>query len=134
MIGPYDKMVLDILFVKLDKPPHLIQIPRLPDNVVPIVKDKKTIQCTFPSDDKASLERQQVWVLPNFAMTDYASQGKTRPHNVVHLNSCTSHQSYYTCHEVQVQMAPSLCKVLNQELLQEAVLFIYIRNLESRRY
>ena len=97
MIGPYDKMVLDTLFVKLDKPPRLIQIHGLPDNVVPIVKDKKTIQCIFPSDDKASLERQQVWVLPNFAMTDYASQGKTRPHNVVHLNSCTSHQSYYTC-------------------------------------
>ena len=97
MIGPHDKMVLDTLFVELDKPPRLIRIPGLPDNVVPIVKDKKTIQCTFPSDDKASVERQQVWVLPNFAMTDYASQGKTRPHNVVHLNSCTSHQSYYTC-------------------------------------
>jgi hypothetical protein len=97
LIGPHDKIVLDTLFVELDKPPRLIQIPGLPDNVVPIVRDKRTIQCTFPSDDKVSVERQQVWVLPNFAMTDYASQGKTRPKNVVHLNSCTSHQSYYTC-------------------------------------
>ena len=97
VVGPHGKLVLDTLFVELDKPPSLVQIPGLPDNVVPIVKDKKTIQCTFPSDDKVSLERQQVWVLPNFAMTDYASQGKTRPYNVVHLNSCTSHQSYYTC-------------------------------------
>ncbi|KDR77396.1 hypothetical protein GALMADRAFT_45819, partial [Galerina marginata CBS 339.88] len=30
-------------------------------------------------------------------MTDYASQEKTRPFNVVHLNSCFSHMSYYTC-------------------------------------
>jgi hypothetical protein len=29
-------------------------------------------------------------------MTDYASQGKTRPDNVVELSHCRSHQSYYT--------------------------------------
>ena len=29
-------------------------------------------------------------------MTDYASQGKTCPNNVVDLTNCTSHQSYYT--------------------------------------
>jgi hypothetical protein len=94
--GPYDKRVLDTLFVKLDNPPQLVQIPGLPDNVVPIVKSTKTIHCLFPSDLKESVERQQVWVLPNFAMTAHASQGKTRPYNVVHLNSCFSHMSYYT--------------------------------------
>jgi hypothetical protein len=30
----------------------------------------------------------------NFSMTDYASQGKTRPYNVVNLNDNCSHQSY----------------------------------------
>ena len=35
-------------------------------------------------------------VLPNFAMTDYASQGKTRPVNVIDLHSCCSHMAYYT--------------------------------------
>ncbi|KAF9468480.1 hypothetical protein BDZ94DRAFT_1183142, partial [Collybia nuda] len=30
-------------------------------------------------------------------MTNYAAQGKTRPKNVIHLNSCFSHVSYYTC-------------------------------------
>ncbi len=30
-------------------------------------------------------------------MTDYCSQGRTRPFNVMHLNNCKSHQSYYTC-------------------------------------
>ena len=29
-------------------------------------------------------------------MTDFASQGKTRPFNVADLNSLTSHQAYYT--------------------------------------
>src|SRR5580704_8592105 len=97
VIGPHGKQVLDTLFVELDHPPRTIQIPGLPENVVPIVKDKKTIQCTFPSDLKVNIERQQVWVLLNFAMTDYASQGKNRPYNTVHLSSCASHQSYYTC-------------------------------------
>jgi hypothetical protein len=94
--GPHGKRVLDTLFVKLDNPPQLVQIPGLPDNVVPIVKNTKTINCIFPSDLKESIERQQVWVLPNFAMTAHAAQGKTRPYNVVHLNSCFNHMSYYT--------------------------------------
>jgi hypothetical protein len=29
-------------------------------------------------------------------MTDYSSQGKTRPYNPVDLNNCRTHQSYYT--------------------------------------
>ena len=94
--GEHEKQVLDTLFVRLDNPPQPIQIPGLPLNVVPLVKGKKTIDCTFLSDMKENIERQQVWVLPNFAMTAHASQGKTRPYNVVHLNSCTSHMAYYT--------------------------------------
>jgi hypothetical protein len=35
--------------------------------------------------------------LPNFAMTDYSSQGRTRPENIVDLSNCRNHQSYYTC-------------------------------------
>ena len=54
------------------------------------------MQCVFPSDLKESIERQQVLVLPNFAMTAHAAQGKTRPYNVVHLNSCFNHMSYYS--------------------------------------
>jgi len=94
--GPHGKHVLDTLFVELENPPQLVQIPGLPDNVVPIVKSTKTIPCVFPNDAKVSIERQQVWVLPNFAMTAHAAQGKTRPYNVVHLNSCHTHMAYYT--------------------------------------
>ncbi|KAF9455327.1 hypothetical protein BDZ94DRAFT_1371138, partial [Collybia nuda] len=95
--GLHGKPVLETLFVELVNPAKTIQIPGLPKNVVPLVKGTKTITCIFPSDVKESLERQQVWVLPNFAMTDYAAQGKTRPKNVIHLHSCFSHMSYYTC-------------------------------------
>ena len=94
--GPHKQHVLDTVFVKLDKPSKLVQIPGLPDNVVPIVRATKSIQCVFPSDLKESIERQQVWILPNFAMTAHAAQGKTRPQNVVHLNSCFSHMAYYS--------------------------------------
>ena len=94
--GPHGKRVLETLFVKLDNPPQDVSIPGLPMNVVPIGMATKTIDCIFPNDLKESIERQQAWILPNFAMTDYAAQGKTRTHNVVHLNSCRSHMSYYT--------------------------------------
>jgi hypothetical protein len=30
-------------------------------------------------------------------MTDYATQGKTRPYNIVELNNYRDHQSHYTC-------------------------------------
>ena len=92
----HGKRVLNILFIKLNNPPKLVQIPGLPDNVVPIVRNTKTVQCVFPSDHKESIERQQVSVLPNFAMTAHAAQGKTRPYNVVHLNSCFNHMAYYS--------------------------------------
>jgi hypothetical protein len=86
--GPHQKRVLDTLFVMLDSLPKDVQIPGLPKNVVPISMATKTIQCIFPNDLTETIERQQVWILPNFAMTDYASQGKTRLYNIVHLNSC----------------------------------------------
>src|SRR3954464_2914680 len=94
--GPHGKRVLDTLFVKLDSPPQLVHIPGLPNNVVPLVRGKRTVECVFPSDLKESVEREQVWVIPNFAMTAHAAQGKTRPYNVVHLNSCHNHMAYYT--------------------------------------
>jgi hypothetical protein len=52
--------------------------------------------CVTPNDTAIKINRSQVHVLPNFAMTDYASQGKTRAVNVVDLNSCRSHMAYYT--------------------------------------
>jgi hypothetical protein len=57
----------------------------------------QTIECTKKSDQKVKIDREQVCVLPNFSMTDYASQGKTRPYNPVDLQHSTTHQSYYTC-------------------------------------
>jgi hypothetical protein len=96
-IGPSGQLVLDTLFVKLCNPARTIKIDGLPDDVVPLTKSSKTVECICPSDLKLYITRSQVNVLPNFSMTDYGSQGKTRPFNVVDLNNCKDHMSYYTC-------------------------------------
>lgn len=36
-------------------------------------------------------------VVPNFAMTDYAAQGKSRPVNVGDLLNCHNYQAIYMC-------------------------------------
>jgi hypothetical protein len=78
-LGPHGQRILETLFVKLDHPAKTIQIEGLPENVVPLVKNSRSIECLCPSDVTLTISRSQVSVLPNFAMTDYASQGKTRP-------------------------------------------------------
>lgn len=62
-----------------------------------MTKASKTIKCYLPNDYEMNIVRQQINVLPNFSMTDYASQGKTRPYNVVNLSHCRNFQSIYTC-------------------------------------
>ena len=95
-IGSRGQVVLDTLFVKLDRPAKNINIEGLPENVVPLMKIKKSVKCTFPNGVSIPVRRSQVHVLPNFAMIVYSSQGKTHPNNVVILNSCRDHLSYYT--------------------------------------
>ena len=95
-IGSRGQLVLETLYVKLDKPAKNINIKGLPENVVPLMKIKKSVKCTFPNGVSIPIRRSQVQVLPNFAMTVYASQGKTGPENVVILNSCRDHLSCYT--------------------------------------
>ena len=95
--GPDGQPVLDVLFVKLTSPPEEVQIPGLPPNVVPIPRARATTVVTLKNDKTISISREQVKVLPCFSMTDYASQGKTRLNNVVDLQNCSTHQSYYVC-------------------------------------
>jgi len=95
--GIHGQLVLNTLFIRLDKPAKTVKIDGLPEIVVPITRGSKNTECTFSSDLKEYIHRSQAWVLPNFAMTDYTSQGKTRLKNPVDLSNCQSHQSYYTC-------------------------------------
>jgi len=97
MKGPENQNVVDTLFVKLTNPPKTVKFEGLSENVVPITRHNTATRCSLPNDDEISLTRNQVLVLPNFAMTDYGAQGRTRPYNPVDLNSCATHQSYYTC-------------------------------------
>ena len=88
--------VLDTLFVELTNPPTPVKLDGLPLNVIPLTRTSITTSCRLPDDTSLTVSRSQVEAMPNFAMTDYASQGKTRPYNVVELSQCHSHQSYYT--------------------------------------
>ncbi|KAH7904090.1 hypothetical protein BJ138DRAFT_1019599 [Hygrophoropsis aurantiaca] len=96
-IGTQGQRVLQTLFVSLVNPPTSVQIEGLPPDVVPISASTHTIPVRLHDDTVKHVQREQVNVLINFAMTDYASQGKTRPYNVVDLEHCANHQSYYTC-------------------------------------
>ena len=87
--------ILDTLFVKLVNPPQTVKLDNLPENVVPLIRTTNT-QCLLPNDTTVNISRSQVEILPNFAITDYTSQGKTRLNNPVDLSSARSHQSCYT--------------------------------------
>ena len=90
-------LMLDTLFVELTSPPRPIQLEGLPPNVIPITRQPCDISCSMPNGKLVKIWRDQVPVVPNFAMTDYASQGRTRPVNPVDLMACENHHSYYTC-------------------------------------
>ena len=82
--------------MKLKDLPKMIKFDDLSENVVPIPKTSTSIEMSLPNDAKVRIVRSQVEVLLNFSMTDYSSQGKTRPQNVVDLHNLRSHQAYYT--------------------------------------
>ncbi|KAI1797626.1 hypothetical protein LXA43DRAFT_876934 [Ganoderma leucocontextum] len=95
---PDGKEILDTLFVQLHNPPRPMHLPGLPENIIPLARAKNSVRCLLPIGDlQVTVQREQVMVLPNFAMTDFASQGRTRPYNVAHLKHCQNHQSLYTC-------------------------------------
>ncbi|KAJ7922096.1 hypothetical protein B0H13DRAFT_1604008, partial [Mycena leptocephala] len=93
-VGPSGQKILDTLFVKLTNSPRDTQIPDFL-NVVSLGRTSNHVTCLLRDDSLLSLNREQVMVLPNFSMTDYASQGKGRDINVVHLNNCKNHHNYY---------------------------------------
>ncbi|KAF5317458.1 hypothetical protein D9758_018660 [Tetrapyrgos nigripes] len=95
-VGSRKQRMLDTLFVKLTNPPNKVRIPGLPLNVVPITRSLVSTYCSLPDDRKVYISRSQVEVLPCFSMTDYASQGKTRPFNPVDIQNCRDFHGMYT--------------------------------------
>ncbi|PPQ73348.1 hypothetical protein CVT24_012186 [Panaeolus cyanescens] len=94
--GHINRNKLEVLFVQLVNPPKPVKVDKLPDNVVPITCSKQVIDARLPSDRKLHISRGQVPVLPNFGMTDYASQGKGRKINVVDIARSLTFQGIYT--------------------------------------
>lgn len=92
----YGVEVLETLFVQLLKPKETINLEGLPTNVVPIRSLEQQITCRLPDDTEISVTRKQVPVITNFAITDYVSQGKTRPFNVIDPRYLETYQSTYT--------------------------------------
>lgn len=95
-VGNQGQNILDTLFVEVINPPKKVNIPGLPPNVVPLTRGTKKIWCALRDNHVFNVSPDQVLVLPNFAMTDYSSQGKSRDFNIVDLNNCKKHYSYYT--------------------------------------
>src|ERR1700679_1907210 len=110
LMGSHGKPMLDTLFVKLLNPHKIVQFEDLPPNVVPITQHSTRIVCKMWNDDVLTVSRNEVLVLPNFAMTDYASQGHTRPDNIVELNTISFITHVFQ--EVQWLKVPSYYKVL----------------------
>ena len=91
------RQLLKVVFVELTSPPKPIQLEGLPLNVVPVTRVQNQTKCLMPNNEILKIYRDQIPLIPNFAMTDYNSQGRTRQYNVVDLQNCRSHQSVYTC-------------------------------------
>lgn len=90
------RFALDILFVELVNTKRKIKVPYLDENIVPLTPTTTSLKAILPNDRTMRITRRQVPVLLNFAMTDYASQGKTRSVNVVDLKRSKNHQAVYT--------------------------------------
>jgi hypothetical protein len=83
------KLALDTLFVKLDNPPQTVKFDGLIENIVPIVKVTQKIVCQFLNGLTESVERRQVAVQPNFAMTAHA--------DISNVHWCDGSQSMESC-------------------------------------
>lgn len=118
------KETLDTLFVKLKVTASPIKVHGLPDNVVPVAAYTKYVGVKLHDDSALKVSRTQVPVLLNFSMTDYASQGRSRPQNPMDPSDCKSIQSLYTClsrattWESNVLVSP-ISKVLAQSALSQ---------------
>ncbi|KZS86446.1 hypothetical protein SISNIDRAFT_420894, partial [Sistotremastrum niveocremeum HHB9708] len=108
VLEDYKFSVLDVVFVRLKNPVKSIQLGGLPENVVPIYRRKVTIKCMLQNDNEMPISRTQVPLVLNFAMTDFNSQGRTRPQNPLELSECRTFQSIYTC----LSRSPSLAGTL----------------------
>jgi hypothetical protein len=94
-VGPSGQRVLDTLFVRLENTPRPIQLPGLPENVVPLIRTANHTTVLLEDDSLLSVLREQVVLLLNFSMTDYSAQGKSRIYNIVDLTYCRDHRAYY---------------------------------------
>ncbi|KAI9335555.1 hypothetical protein BDR26DRAFT_790047, partial [Obelidium mucronatum] len=89
--------ILDVLYVKLiGKYAETVFDQALGPGIVPIVPVSNAITVDIPGHGLCRISRRMHQVLPNFAMTDYASQGKGRQYNLFFGEQVCRIQSMYT--------------------------------------
>lgn len=58
--GKHGKPVLNYIFIHLHNPPSEVNVPSLPQNVVPLVPTKVNLKCDMPDDSEIRITRTQV--------------------------------------------------------------------------
>ncbi|EKM55811.1 uncharacterized protein PHACADRAFT_96286, partial [Phanerochaete carnosa HHB-10118-sp] len=91
------KLVLETVFIELTSPSTFIQLDGLLLNVVFMHCAQISVKCIMPNGKILQISRDQIPLIPNFAMIDYNLQHHTKSYNVVDLNNCRNHQSIYIC-------------------------------------
>jgi len=62
-VGSCNQLILDTLFVELEKLPKPVKINGLPDNVVPLICNSTSTVCSFTDDSELQILRSQIDVL-----------------------------------------------------------------------
>lgn len=94
--GSCGNEALDVVFVKLHNPVKNIHVSEeLGENIVPIVASESRIEYKIDGE-KRVIRRRQVNIHPNFAMTEFSAQGKSRDVNIVYLQESRCFHAIYT--------------------------------------
>jgi hypothetical protein len=95
-IGSRGQLVLETLYVKLDRPAKNINIEGLPENVVPLMKIQKICQVHISKWCFNSYSSITSSSFTKFCNDSVFIPRQNSSNNVVILNSCRDHLSYYT--------------------------------------
>jgi len=132
--GIHGQLVLDTLFIKLDKPPKIVKIDGLPENVVPITRGSKNIECTFQVTWKnTSTEVKYGYCLISLWLTIHHRKDQTTNPVDWAIAEVTNH-IIPPCQEVQLQVELSLCSHFPLDSSHVELQDIWDRNFVNLRY
>ena len=119
---------LNVLYIKLTGKGHDMKYhEHLPLGVVPLTPITRNFTIKIKKK-LVTVRRTQVAAILNFAITDYGSQGKSRPWNIFSVADCTDHFHFYVMasRSTQLQQTAILGK-LNWKIITENPDIDYIK-------